>query len=595
MKKVLCMLLPVAIAAAGCEKENIWGSVENPWDNNSNGSAQSYSASGNNTADITGAEPTEDLIANTSFDRTITIVYSASGATVSGDANGIVQVSGNKVTADNTATSEKVMYKLSGTAADGYFKVYSNNKQAIVLDGVSLTNSAGAAINNQGKKRCFVVVNGNNSLTDGASYTATPADEDEKAAFFSEGQLIFSGEGSLTVNAKGKSGITSDDYVRFVASPTVTVSSSAGHGIRGKDAVVISGGTLDVTVSAAMKKGMTSDSLVVFNGGVTTINVSGGTAYDDDDQEYKASAGVKADQLFVMNAGSLTVSNSGQGGKGISGDGKGYFQGGTVKVTVTGSNYGQSSSGMGGWGGSSSSSDDNSKSAKGIKFDGDLYVTAGSIVATAANHEAIESKGVIEISGGTVFAQSKDDAINAAGDMAILGGYVGAYSTGNDGLDANGNLYIEGGVIYAIGSGGAEVAIDANTEGGKTLYVNGGNLVAIGGLENGAVLSQSCYSSSSWSKGAWYSFSVGSDTFAFKTPSSAGSGLVVSGSSEPALKSGVSVSGGNSLFNGMLVVDGSTSGGTQVSLSAYSGGMGGPGGMGGGMGGPGGMGGGRGW
>nr|MCR4569283.1 carbohydrate-binding domain-containing protein [Bacteroidales bacterium] len=327
MKRVVIVFLAMAMTLAGCQKEDIWGS--DPWNNggeNGNGSAQSYVSAGNSTVSITDSEPAEDLIDNTSFDRTISIVFSQSGAaTVSGDANGVVSVNGNHVTVDNTSTKEKVMYKLSGSASDGYFKVYSNNKQAIVLDGVSLTNPAGAAINNQGKKRCFVVVNGNNSLSDGAAYTATPSNEDEKAALFSEGQLIFSGEGSLTVTAKGKSGIVSDDYVRFVASPKITVSSSAGHGIRGKDALVVSDGTLEVSVSAAMKKGMSSDSLVVFNGGVSVVKVSGGTAYDDEDKEYKASAGVKADQLFVMNAGSLTVSNSGQGGKGISGDGAGYF------------------------------------------------------------------------------------------------------------------------------------------------------------------------------------------------------------------------------------------------------------------------------
>ncbi len=585
MKKVLCMLLPVAIVAAGCEKEDIGGSVENPWGNSgSNGTAQSYTASGNSTVDITAAEPAEDLIANTNFDRTISIVFSSGGATVSGDANGIVSVNGSKVTANNTGTSEKVMYKLSGSTSNGYFKVYSKNKQAIVLDGVSITNPNGAAINNQGKKRCFVVVNGTNTLADGSSYTGTPSDEDEKAAFFSEGQLIFSGEGSLTVTAKGKAGITSDDYVRFVDSPTINVSSSAGHGIRGKDAVVVSAGTLSVTTSANMKKGVASDSLVVFDGGVTTIKVSGGTAYDSDDSEYKASAGVKADQLFVMNAGTLTISNSGQGGKGISGDGPGYFQGGTVQVTATGSNYGSSSNGQGGpggWNGGSSSSD-NSKSAKGIKFDGNIYITGGEITATSSNHEGIESKGIIEISGGTVYAQAKDDAINSAGDMAILGGFVGAYSTGNDGLDANGNLYIEDGVVYAIGSGGAEVAIDANTEGGKKLYVNGGTIVAIGGLENGSSLSQSCYSASSWTKGAWYALSAESVTYAFKTPSSAGSGLVVSAPSEPTLKNGVTVSGGHNIFNGMFNPDGSVSGGSSVSLSAYSGGNGMGGGFGGG-------------
>ena len=150
------------------------------------------------------------------------------------------------------------------------------------------------------------------------------------------------------------------------------------------------------------------------------------------------------------------------------------------------------------------------------------------------------------------------------------------------------NMYIEGGVVYAISAGGAEVALDANTEGGAKLYVNGGTLFAIGGLENGASLGQTCYQASSWSKNTWYGLTVGDTTYAFKTPSSGGNGLVVSGSSEPSLLSGVSVSGGTSAFNGMAAFDASVSGGSSVSLSAYSGGsgMGGPGG--GGMGGPGG-------
>ena len=568
MKNVLFYLLCAAIVAAGCSK--IGDDIFDPWSYNGNSSAEakSYESAGDSSASIADSEPEEDLIANTEFDRTISIVFAPSGAAVSGDTKGIVTVNGNQVTADNTSTKEKVMYKLSGSASDGFFKVYSKNKQAIVLDGLDLTNPNGAAINNQGKKRCFVVVNGSNSLADGSAYSSTPAEEDEKAAFFSEGQLIFSGEGSLKVTAKGKSGISSDDYVRFVDNPKITVSSSAGHGIRGKDALVVSGGTLDVSVSAAMKKGMTSDSLVVFNGGVTTVKVTGGTAYDDEDQEYKASSGVKADKLFVMNSGSLTVSNSGQGGKGISGDDKGYFQGGSVTVNVTGSNF---------------SSADDSKSAKAIKFDGDLYITAGEVYATAANHEAIESKGILEISGGAVYAQSKDDAINSAGDMAILGGFVCAYSTGNDGLDANGDLYIEGGTVYTIGSGGAEVAVDANTEEGHTLYVNGGNLVALGGLERGAVLSQTCYSASNWSKNTWYSFTLSDRVFAFKTPSSAGTGMVVSGASQPAIHSGVTVSGGSKLFNGMLSVDASISGGTAVTLSAYTNSTGMGGGPGGGI------------
>ena len=570
MKTVHYFSLAVAVAAlAGCGKEAI------PSNNDIYGNGGGSSGvTGATTMEVT--EDPEDLISNTSFARTISIVFSDnSGATVTGDDNGIVTVTGNQVTINNSSTTEKVKYELSGTTTNGFLKLYSNNKQALVLNGVSITNPSGAAINNQGKKRCFVVVSGKNYLADGTSYTATPSDEDEKAAFFSEGQLIFSGSGSLTVKASGKAGITSDDYIHFMDAPTVEVSSSAGHAIRGKDAVMVSGGTIEALTSADMKKAVCSDSLVLFNGGVTTAKATGGTAYDSEDQDYKAAAGVKADQLFIMNAGTLIATSTGAGGKGISGDGPAYFQGGTVKVTVTGSNYGSSSS-------------KNSTSAKGIKFDGNIYISDGSIEATASNHEAIESKGKIEIAGGSVYAQSRDDAVNSAGMMAIIGGQVCAYSTGNDALDANGNMYIEGGVVYAISAGGAEVALDANTEGGAKLYVNGGTLFAIGGLENGASLGQACYQASSWSKNTWYGLTVGETTYAFKTPSSGGNGLVVSGSSEPSLLSGVSVSGGTSAFNGMAAFDASVSGGSSVSLSAYSGGsgMGGPGG--GGMGGPGG-------
>ena len=573
MKKTIsyCLLL-TGLALAGCNKEGIFS--DDPWNQNSEEGS---------TSGVTGAtilpvtQDEEDLIAGSTFSRTISITFSNSGdAQVTGDENGIVTVKGNQVTVDNTTTSEKVRYELSGTTSNGFLKIYSKNKQALVLNNVSITNPNGAAINNQGKKRCFIVLNGQNYLADGATYSATPADEDEKAAFFSEGQLIFSGDGTLEVKAMGKAGITSDDYLNFLSGPTIQVSSSAGHGLRGKDAVYVNGGTLSVQTSAHMKKGIVSDSLVVFNGGVTTVAVSGGTDYDEEDQEYKASAGVKADQCFVMNDGTLTITNSGQGGKGISGDGVAYFQGGTVDITVTGSNYGQSSQGFGPWGGGSSSND-NSKSAKGIKFDGDIYISGGSVSAKASNHEGIESKGQIQITGGTVFAQSKDDAINSAGMLAVTGGFVCAYSTGNDGMDANGNMYIEGGVVYAVGSGAPEVALDANTEDRCNLYVNGGTLFTLGGLEGGAVLSQKCYQASSWNRNTWYSITVGNNTYSFKTPSSSGSGLVVSGSTQPTVKSNVSVTGGTQIFNGMGVVDGTVSGGSDVSLSAYSGGNSGPG------------------
>ena len=579
MKTMLVLSFPLALLLACSSVNDPLALVQGGSDDSGSTSGNSSSSSSSSASDYV-MDDEGDNISLVSFDRTISVTFSASGATVTGDANGIVKVSGNDVTVDNSATGEKVLYKLSGTASDGFFKLYSANKQALQLDGLSLTNKNGAAINVQSGKRTFVVVNGTNQLADGSSYSDTPSDEDEKAAFFSEGQLVFSGSGSLTVTATGKAGITSDDYVRFLSSPTVTVKSTAGHGVRGKDAVVVTDGTLGITVSAAGKKGISSDGPVQIDGGKTTITVSGGVD-SSDSSDLSGSAGIKADGIFTINDGVLTVTNSGQGGKGISSDLQGYFNGGTVKVTVSGSNYGSSSSGMGGpggwggWGGwgSSSSSSDNSVAAKGIKFDGNLVFAGGTVSVTAKSHEAIESKGTIEVKGGRIFAQSSDDAINAASHLTISDGYVCAYSTGNDGLDSNGNMYIKGGIVYAIGKGSPEVALDANTEGGYKLYVSGGTLFAVGGLENGAQLTQNCYSAS-WNKNSWYAVTVGDKTYAFKTPSSGGNGLVVSAASKPELKSGVSVSGGESIFEGMGLIAPEVSGGSSVSLSSYSGGGG---------------------
>ncbi|KWW27907.1 MAG: lipoprotein [bacterium P201] len=480
----------------------------------------------------------EDDITNIEFSQTVYVTYSLrENASVTGaNEDFTVTISGNDVTIVYSG-DEYVMYELSGSTNDGFFKLYSTKKQCITLNGVNITNPNGAAINVQGTvlepnkgKRTFVVVNGDNTLFDGETYSDTPSGEDEKATFFSEGQLIFSGSGTLSVDATGKSGIASDDYI------------------------VIQSGSINVSVSS-------------------------NAYYDETDDEYKSPAGIKTNDYFSMKGGSLVISSSGTGCKGISSDGNGYFSGGSVGVVVTGSNHGSS----GGWGGNSS----DSKSAKGMKFDGDLYFSGSHVFVNCRNHEGIEAKGALTISDGEVYSTSSaDDAINSGGDFTISGGYVCGYSSGNDGLDANGNFYIKGGVVYAIGARSPEVAIDANSEGGYQLYLTGGTLVAIGGLESGSSLTQSCYSASSYSTSTWHALTVGAETYAFMTPSSGGTPLVVSGGTTPTLQSGVTVLGGTTHFESWFYTDPSVSGGNSVSLSSYTGGNGGGGGPGGGGHGP---------
>ncbi|MBQ4376809.1 MAG: carbohydrate-binding domain-containing protein, partial [Bacteroidales bacterium] len=495
--------------------------------------------------DITTVSPSSDEgdvdYSDMTFNGVVNVVFSATdNAVVSGaGSNQTVSVSGNGVTIVNTG-SDLIQYNVSGATSNGYLKIYSGVGQSVVLNGVSITNPNGAAINIQGPaatpskgKIVYMVLNGSSTLTDGNTYGTHPDNEDEKGVIFAEGSINISGSGSLTVNAKGKSGIVSDDNL------------------------TIADGTIAINATS---------STFVSNGDTTKV------------------AGLKAKDALFVNGGTLTVTSSGTGCKGISGDGTATFSGGTARVSVSGSNFGSSSSGggmqrPGGFGGQSS---DNSVAAKGIKFDGNITFSGGTVIVTCSNHEGIESKGEIEVTAGHVYSKAGDDAINSASNMTISGGSLCAYSTGNDGLDANGNIYIKGGVVYAIGTSSPEVGIDANTEDGYKLYVQGGTIIAIGGIESGSSLSQSCYSASSWTRSSWYSLTVGSTTYAFQTPASGGSGMVVSASSQPTLKSGVSASGGTSYFEGMMLVDASVSGGSSVSLSAYSGGNsgGGPGGNG---------------
>ena len=566
-----------------------------------------FSASGTGSWDgsikfaSTGDPSSDDDISTTSFKGKVTITFSETGsATVDGDKYGYVTVDDNKVTVNNTG-GEVLAYELTGSTSNGFFKVYGAKKQAIVLNGVSITNPDGAALNNQNKKRTFVVVEGTNTLSDSASAAyEKEGEEDQKAVLFSEAQLIFSGGGLLTVNAlnaQDKSGIASDDYIRLMDSPTIKVNagSSAGHGFKGKDYVQLSNGALVVSIAAAMKKGITSDDYVLVEGGTHLVTVSGGVAYDEEDAEYSGTAGVKADNYFGMTGGSLTIRNTGDGGKGINAGSydfdsenhtlsDSYISGGTLTVMTTGREVNDvSAKGVKlGWVTKEGTGD----RAKVTGYAGKLIVSGGKVTINSSNGEGLEVKGDLVFEGGeTYVSSSSDDAVNCQGDLTVNGGFVYAFSSGNDAMDSNGNTNLNGGYVMAICTRGTpEVAIDANSEEGKKLYINAGaTVVAYGGLESGYSASQSVYSMSG-TAGSWNALHDGKSFIAaFKCPSNISSFIV----SAPSLASGykgVSVSG-EAKCGGVWAKDG-ISGGSSVSLSNYTGGGFGPGG--GGHGGPGG-------
>ena len=546
-------------------------------------------------ADINSMTVDETSVA----DGTIGVSYNGTSATVTVAGN-VAQyvtptVSGAHVSiAQSDDLAEEITYTLSGTSSDGEFYMSGSYKATIEFNGLTLTNAtpvySGAAVHIQNGKRIKVKIatGTTNTLSDASTGS-------QKGCLYIKGHAEFAQKGTLNVVGNVKHGIKTGEYMTL-KNATINVTSAVGDGISCAEYFLMESGTINITVTAAAAKGIKADGDMRISDGDITVKTTGGGAWDSDEKKTKAASCLSADGNTVISGGTLSLTSTGAGGKGINGDGTFTATGGTMTIKTSGNAVVASSSGTLSTISSSQQLDrygsDYKSSPKGIKIDGAILISDQAVISittTGAGGEGIESKTGINITGGQVTVNAADDAINAsyndatkgtsgAGDLTISGGYVYARSTGNDGIDANGNVYIKGGLVYAIGTSSPEVGIDANSEEQKKLYLTGGTIIAIGGLESGSSLTQSCYSTSSWSKSTWYALTVGSDTFAFQTPSSGGSTMVVSGASQPTLKKSVTVSSGTKIFDGAGYTNATITGGSNVSLSSYTGGGGGPGG-----------------
>lgn len=429
----------------------------------------------------------DDFIENSSFASSIQIAYANGSATVAGSVSGVtVTTNGAHVTVN--ASVAGVEYVLSGSTSNGSFKVYSDKKFKLTLAGVSLTNDSGAAINIQSGKRVFVEVKTEteNYLADASSYS-TVTGEDEKGCFFSEGQLIFSGTGALTVTGNYKHGICSDDYVRLRSGSNITVASAVKDGIHTNDKIIIGGGILKVKasgdgldcekgfidirgglikadISGDASKAVKAETDITLSGGQLILLTSGSAVYEGND--LSSAAGIKCDGNLVMNGTTLSVKSTGAAGKGINCDGTLSIDNSTVKIITTGKQYVYNRL---------------DSSAKGIKADGNLTINSGTIwVKTSGGEgsEGIESKSTLTVNGGDVSVYSYDDCMNASKSIVINGGNIYCYSSGNDGVDSNGTLTITGGTIVSIGTTSPEEGFDCDQ---NTFKITGGTILGIGG------------------------------------------------------------------------------------------------------------------
>ena len=339
------------------------------------------------------------LLASTALaDGSITLSPDGSKST---DAS--VLIDGQTVTITQAGT-----YQIAGTLDDGALIVESgeNAKISLVLGGVNIKNSTGAAIQIATADDVTIELSEGttNVLQSGEEVdiaTATEREEASGGALQSKADLKIKGKGSLTVLGYLNNGIHCTKDLK-IKNGNISVT-ALGHGIKGKNSVTVSGGTVTVTSG---KDGITSDETENEEKGFVTIE-------DGEIIITSAGDGVSAETTLTVTGGVISI---------ISGGGSANAQQKTDNM-------------RGWWDFDNSASDDNSVSCKGLKAGKALVISGGSITIDAQD-DALHTDGDMTISGGECILSTGDDGAHAALSLTVLDGKI-TVLTSYEGLEAN--------------------------------------------------------------------------------------------------------------------------------------------------------------
>ena len=387
-----------------------------------------------------------------------TITYAASGATVENN-NNCVTVTGGEVVI--TCAGD---YDFSGSysGADAQIRVYSPKSDSGVylnLRGLTLTNTADAPIYSQMSSKTFVVPkNGTtNTLSDGStrtkSYTYVNSNNETKvdttgACIYAKDDLTIKGEGTLIVKGNYNNGIHTSNDLRF-KNGIVTITAK-NNGLKGKESVSISGGTLNITTSDGDGIKSDADDATDLAAGKGSIEITGGEITINSKYD-----GITANNAIVVANGESTTP--------------------TIKVTSGGGQtcLSQSSSGNGGgmgggmgfgMGGSSCSPD---SSMKGFKADSSIAISGG-VIEINSRDDGIHSDGTITLTGGKMTIKSDDDGVHAEKALYVKDNANVNVTMAYEGMESP-DMNFEGGITSVI------TTDDGWNAAGGTSTTTGGN------------------------------------------------------------------------------------------------------------------------
>ena len=292
--------------------------------------------------------------------------------------------------------TEEGIYVIQGTATDCFIRVEAEeqSKVQLVLDGVNITNSDHSAIYVVSADKCFITTTNSNNIL---SVTGEFAGDDTTgdAVIYSKDDLVLNGTGTLTIN------------------------SSKGNGISGKDDLKITGGTYVIT--SAKDSIETNDSIAVYDGNFTIKTSKDGfhSEYSDDDTVGWIYIG---GGTFDLTAASDAIQATTMA----------KIDGGTFDITA----------------------------AEGIEAtyievnDGTINITASDDGINAAQKSKSYSTPTVEINGGMltiIMGQGDTDAIDANGNIIVNGGTIDITAQMSS-FDYDGTAQYNGGTIIINGT-----------------------------------------------------------------------------------------------------------------------------------------------
>lgn len=177
-------------------------------------------------------------------------------------------------------------YIISGTLGEGMIEVNTTEKVKLKMNGVSVTNSVGPALQITNAKRLTM------TLIEGTANYFTGGDEINGGAIFSNDTLEIKGAGALHVTGTVRHGIASDDDI-VIKNGDIHIH-AAKTGMMANDDITVSGGTLHVVGNT---NGMKSKGTMHIAGG--NLWITGGPK--------ETKSGLYSETTFTVTGGNIYV------------------------------------------------------------------------------------------------------------------------------------------------------------------------------------------------------------------------------------------------------------------------------------------------